>query len=341
MKFLSYSLLIFFMSTATAFASVTINSPQNGETVSSPFTLTAYATACSYQPISSMGYSFDSADTTILNGSTSIDTKVSTSVGTHTLHVKSWGDQGAVCVTDVGVTVTSVTSQAATDTSTLPSNAVSVSSLQTFGNWQAIHDGGTPGWSSGNMSMVGSPVHSGSSREFVTSYSNYGGERYHMSFGDDATSTNFIYDGWIYLTSSATQIANLEMDLNQTMPNGQTVIYGVQCDGYSSTWDYSENLGTPQSPNVHWAHSSAACNPRSWSRYTWHHVQVYYYRNDYGTVTYNAVYLDGVKSTLNATVLSAYALGWGPTLLTNFQVDGLGSGGSSTVYLDDLMVYRW
>jgi hypothetical protein len=32
--------------------------------------------------------------------------------------------------------------------------------------------------------------------------------------------------------------------------------------------------------------------------------------------------------------------GWGPTMLTNFQVDGLGSG-SNTVYLDDLTVYRW
>jgi hypothetical protein len=341
MKFLSYSLLILFISTATAFASVTINSPQNGESVSSPFTLTAYATACSYQPLSAMGYSFDYGDTTILNGSTSIDTKVSASLGTHTLHVKSWGDQGAVCVADVTITVASVTNDPATNTSIVPTNAVSVSSLQTFSNWQAIHDSGTGGWSSGYMSLAGSPVHNGSSRELVSNYSNHGGERYNMAFGDDTTSTNFMYDGWVYLTSSATQIANLEMDLYQTMANGQTVIFGFQCDGYSSTWDYTENLGTPQAPIDHWVHTGAACNPRSWSRYAWHHIQINYSRNNYGIVTYKYVWLDGVQQSIWATAPSAFALGWSPVLLTNFQIDGLGSSGSSTVYLDDLTVYRW
>jgi len=41
-------------------------------------------------------------------------------------------------------------------------------------------------------------------------------------------------------------------------------------------------------------------------------------------------------------VPSAFALGWGPTLLTNFQVDSATSGkSSSTVYLDELTISRW
>jgi hypothetical protein len=40
-------------------------------------------------------------------------------------------------------------------------------------------------------------------------------------------------------------------------------------------------------------------------------------------------------------VFSAYSLGWGKTLLTNFQVDGLGSGGTIYTYLSTLKVYRW
>jgi hypothetical protein len=45
---------------------------------------------------------------------------------------------------------------------------------------------------------------------------------------------------------------------------------------------------------------------------------------------------------INATVPSAFALGWAPTILTNFQVDGeTAAAGSSTVYLDQLTVYRW
>jgi hypothetical protein len=58
-------------------------------------------------------------------------------------------------------------------------------------------------------------------------------------------------------------------------------------------------------------------------------------------VTYQAVWFDGAKQTINATVPSAFALGWGSVLLTNFQIDGLGASGTATVYLDELTVYRW
>jgi hypothetical protein len=61
-----------------------------------------------------------------------------------------------------------------------------------------------------------------------------------------------------------------------------------------------------------------------------------------GNVTYNSVWLDGVEALINETVPSAFTLGWAAgTLLTNFQVDGVGAGGSSTLYLDNLTVYRW
>ena len=342
MKSLPCTILIALVSTVPAFASVTVNSPQVGETVSSPFALNAYATACSNQPARSMGYSLDSSsDTTILRGSTSIDTNVSAKLGTHTLHVKSWGTKGAVCVTDVAITVSNAPNDPATDTSVVPSDAVSVSSIQALSNWRGIHDTGTNGNSSGTMALVGSPSHAGTPRQFVSTFTHGGGLRYWVSFGDDTTATNFFYDGWVYVTNDATSIANVEMDMNQVMANGQTVIFGVQCDGYSSTWDYTENLGTPQTPKGHWAHSKAACNPRSWTRNAWHHVQINYSRSDTGRVTYKSVYFDGVQSQINATAPSAYASGWGPTLLTNFQVDGLGASGSSTVYLDDLTVYRW
>jgi len=42
------------------------------------------------------------------------------------------------------------------------------------------------------------------------------------------------------------------------------------------------------------------------------------------------------------TVPSAFALGWAPTLLTNFQIDGAVAGSdTATAYLDDLTIYRW
>jgi hypothetical protein len=286
-----------------------------------------------------MGYSLDNGDTTMVKN-TSFDEQVSASAGTHTVHVKAWGDSGAVCVTDVAIDVTSVTDNASSDTAVVPSNAVSVSSLQKLGGWGEAHDSGTNGHSTGSMSLVGSPVHSGSSREFVGKYTGAAGERYWISFGDNASSTNFFYDGWIYFTSSASHIANLELDLNQTMPNGDTVFMGIQCDGYTGTWDYTENLGTAAHPKGHWAHSKSACNPRSWSRDTWHHIQASYSRTSTGKITYKTIYLDGVAHTLNATVFGARAAGWGDVLMTQFQIDSVNSS-TITAYLDDLTIYRW
>lgn len=284
-----------------------------------------------------MGYSLDNgADIAIINGA-SVQAQVSSGAGSHTLHVKAWGQQGAVCVTDVGLTV-SATSNAPF----IPSNAASVSGIQTLGDWVAVNDLGTGGgYSTGSMSLVSSPSRSGSARKFSTWFSNSGGERYHATFGDDTLATNFLYDAWVYLDGSAGVIANLEMDMNQTMPNGQTAIFGFQCDGYTSTWDYTVNAGSAWSPSDQWQHSSAYCNPRGWGRNTWHHVQISYSRDDSGNVNYKSVWLDGLQENINVTAFSAFALGWAPILLTNFQVDGLGAGGSPVVYLDDLTIYRW
>jgi hypothetical protein len=322
---------------------ITITSPSNGADVSSGFTLAANAKTCSSQAVTAMGYSLDSSSSTSTFNGTSFSADVSASAGAHTVHVKSWGNKGAGCSAEVAVTV-SGEGGGGGDTpvsNVIPSNAKSVSSIQVIGSWKAVNDTGASGSSSGKMYLVKSPAISGNAREFVTKYSNAGGERYEVSFGDDDTSTNFFYDAYVYVNSSVSDVANIEMDMNQTMPNGQTVTFGFQCDGYSGTWDYTKNAGSPSKPKDTWVHSSQKCNPRSWSKNTWHHVQVYYSRNGSGVVTYHDVWLDNKEQTINATVPSAFALGWGRTLLTNFQVDGLGKSGSSTVYVDKITVSRW
>jgi hypothetical protein len=226
--------------------------------------------------------------------------------------------------------------------STVPATALEVSGIQNLGDWLAASDTSVEsGSASGATGTVGAPSLSGSARKFTTTFANYGDERYDVPFGVDTESNHFFYDGWVYLASPSSDIANLEMDLNQVLANGQTVIFGFQCDGYSGTWDYTENAGTPLVPIDLWMHSTAACNPRNWATDTWHHVQISFARDDAGNVTYEAVWLDGAEQELNVTVPSAFALGWGSTLLTNFQVDGLGANGSSTVYLDELTISRW
>src|SRR5579859_629189 len=302
-------------------ASVIVNSPTNGSVVNSPFSLSAFTSLCGGQQVSATGYSLDSStDTTIVNAP-AITTTVSASAGGHTLHVKAWGQSGAACVTDVAITVNAQ--------SNVPTLASSVSSIQALGGWVGVHDTGTPGSSAGSTSITSSPSLSGAARQFSMNYSYYGGERFNTTFGDDEAASNFIFDTQIYIPSPNSGLENLELDLNQVLSGGQTVLYGMQCDGWSNTWDITVNNGTTYTPIVAWAHTSAPCNVRNWSTNVWHHVQLSYSRNDTGWITYKSVTLDGVTYGINTTVLGAYNLGWSPTLLVNVQMDGSSAGSSS------------
>jgi hypothetical protein len=283
---------------------------------------------------------------------TSVNTQVTAAAGAHSVYVEALGSGGGTCTANVAFTVAAPPASstptppapaptAPAPTSPVPASAISVSDIQGLISWSAAHDTATSGDSDGSTTLVSSPSQSGNAREFATSYTNYSGERYWTSFGSDTASKNFFYDGWVYLDDSVSDIANLELDMNQVVANGDTIIYGFQCDGYSGTWDYTANLGTPQVPNDQWLHSTQACDVHNWSRNTWHHVQVLYSRDNSGNVTYSTVWLDSVEQGINETVNSDFALGWSSVLLTNLQVDGVGLSGSSTVYLDNLTISRW
>jgi hypothetical protein len=223
----------------------------------------------------------------------------------------------------------------------IPSTATSVAEIQSLPNWKMNHDAGTQGASVGAMTLVTDPSLSGEAAKFATSFTNWGGEIYSKSYAKDPNATNFLYDAEVWIEAGSI-VGNLEMDNNQVIANGDTVIYAFQCAGDSGTWDYSSNIGTPTAPIVKWLHSSQPCNPADWTPNVWHHVQISYSRDGVGNVTYNSVWLDGVEAPINETVPSAFSLGWAAgVLMTNFQVDGVGAGGSSTLYLDNLTFYRW
>ena len=132
MKVFFCAILILLLSTASGFATVIVTNPSSGADVASPFNISANASTCSSQPVVSMGYSFDnSTDTSVVNG-TYLNAQASAGNGPHTLHVKAWGNQGAGCVTDVAITV----SGAAT-ASVVPSDAVSISNIESLSNWIA------------------------------------------------------------------------------------------------------------------------------------------------------------------------------------------------------------
>ena len=290
-----------------------------------------------------MGISFDSSPNSMVVNNQSIDTSVSASSGGHTLHVKAWAGGGIVCVKDISIDVASESSStsASSATQSIPSSADSVSNLEVLDSWSGKHDSGGAGSSSGYTATVSSPSQYGSSRQFVTSFKNNGTERYSVAFSDNTSAENFFYDGWVYLTSSASMLANLELDINQTMPNGQTALIGVQCDGWTGNWAYNVNTGSASSPRPHWQSASGtSCNPASWKQYSWHHVQFSVTRNNSGTVYYRSIWLDGKQTTLNKSAFVAADLGWGPVVNTQFQIDGRGDG-HVTAYLDSLKISMW
>ena len=332
MKAIFVSVLAFLAAAGSASA-ITVVTPYSGAEVSSPFTLIASSASCASKPTVSMGYSIDHGKATIV--SRSFTAMVLASEGPHVLHVKCWGvqvhDEQLINITVVPETAFNV-----------PANVTAVTNIQSLPTWQWEHDPGTPGESSGASQVMASPSMTGNARQFSVTFSGSGGEIYHDAFGTDVNATHFIYDAYVMLTQSSS-LANVEMDMNQVMPNGLTVIYGFQCSSYSGTWEYSYNVGTPQNPKVQWFRSNATCPlPSTWETNVWHHVQVAYSRDNNGVVTYEAVALDGEQQDLvNAKGNSSFDLKWKPVLATNFQLDGRGSEGALTAYLDKVTVYRW
>jgi hypothetical protein len=222
----------------------------------------------------------------------------------------------------------------------IPSSAISSGDLAGAGRWEWNHDKGTPGTSTGYSSYpVSNPSVDGKAREFSVSYWHYGGEIYHLTYGNDRYATHFVYDTYILL-ANPDQVQNLELDVNQVMSNGKTVIFGTQCSSISKRWDYAYQ--TYNKP--HWRASNLPCNPRAWAANKWHHVQIGMHRSSTGVVTHDWVTLDGSTQYFeNATASAALSLGWGEgTLILNMQVDGEYSGsGSIKGYLDKVTMYRW
>ena len=128
-------------------------------------------------------------------------------------------------------------------------------------------------------------------------YSARGGELYSLHFGTDTTATHFVYDTYVYVVDPS-QLANLEMDINDVMADGRTVILGTQCSTYSKTWEYTAIVNGRSG----WHSSNLPCNPTAWAAKTWHHIQIASHRDSNGVATYDWVSFDGTYSDFQGAV---------------------------------------
>jgi hypothetical protein len=329
-------------------ADVTVGNPVNGTTITSPIWIRAHNVGCDGLAPTAFGYSVDNSST-FVRGATAYDidaTKVGIASGTHTIHFKSWTSNGScpmvnTTFTVAGSTTSSTTSGTSSATSaaisSIPSYAISSATLDGK-QWAGEKDSGTPGSAHGSSVYPSTISYYDNARKFYMTYSARAGYRWHYSFAKSTTATHFVYDTYVYITDPS-QLANLELDMNQVMSNGKTVIFGMQCSTYSKTWEYTVSSG-----GSHWKSSNVGCNPRTWAAKTWHHVQIASHRDSTGYVTYDWVNLDGAHHVFsNAKGNSARSMGWSRgTLLLNFQLDGYNHGsGSITAYIHKLTVFRW
>ena len=224
--------------------------------------------------------------------------------------------------------------------SRIPEYAIPSLGLETSVAWKGVHDEQTKGSSTGqtNYPVFPDGRNGVPGRQFVTWYGDKGGQRYHLTFGRDPNATHFVYAANVYLVDPS-EVQNVEMDMNQVMSDGRTVIFGTQCAAHSKTWEYTyvDRSGT------HWRPSNIHCNPHDWGTKKWHRIQIGTHRDEGGNVTYDWVNFDGVYTDFQgATTFSAEALRWTPgELLLNFQIDGARKRGVMDAYLNNLAVYRW
>ena len=335
---LAASLLSLAISAATASADVTVSSPASNSAVSSPTAYSATSTTNCSLGVASMGVYVDNHLTFVSQGST-LNTSITLPTGTHNTVVQEWDYCGGSTYTPVN-NLTVGAPAATNNPPGIPANAISSGDMDASNSWVWAHDNGTPGTSIGYSSYPVSGVSTdNAARSMSVSYAHHGGEIYHVDFGNDTNASNFIYDTNIYITDPS-QIANIEMDINQVISNGSTVILGTQCSIYSGTWEFVTAKGlTP-----HWNPSNLPCNPQAWSANTWHHVQIASHRTSGGNVSYDWVNLDGQVSYFSgAGGNAAMPLGWAlGALVLNFQLDGASQySGSMHVFTDQLNIYRW
>jgi hypothetical protein len=133
------SISVISVQVATA-ADVTVSSPAPSATVESGFTLQAQSTTCDNIKTGSMAYSIDQGSTVSVVNAQSLNTTVSASEGSHTLHVKSWATNGAGCSTSFAITVKASSASSSNWPVAIPGDAVSYADIERESGWSSDAD---------------------------------------------------------------------------------------------------------------------------------------------------------------------------------------------------------
>ena len=305
-----------------AFAGVTVSSPANGATVTSP--VRVVASASSAYPITAVRVYVDGVSV-LLTGNP-IDDYIWMSVGTHLLVVQAWDSTGAIFKAPLKLYVQSAPVQP-------------VGKIEDMKGWQwctATLNGQPCASGLGNaISWMApyqtSPSLDGSSAEFfIGGSTGYSNALWWNSLGGGANVTHFQYDFWVFLTQPALP-ESLEFDLNQSF-GGMRWVFGTQCNFKDShkwdVWDGGKKVWVPTSLNC------VPFSANSWNHFVWNFervgTKVHYISLVINGVTYGMDIYHDAESNYNADDINVA-----------FQMDGNFEQDPYHVWLDKVTLRAW
>ncbi|HLJ86218.1 MAG TPA: Ig-like domain-containing protein [Candidatus Angelobacter sp.] len=301
--------------------SVTVSSPANGSTVSSPIPVIASANAP--HAIKTMQVFLDNKSVFTVNAA-SLNTSIAASTGAHTLMVQAADSTGATYRQSLVVTVSGT-----------PSNASTKTQIQTMPSWGSCTvcagiGGNGPVAIYSMAQNQSSPSLSGKSAKFsISGPTPYADAIWYKDLGVANSAKNLKYDLDFYLTTP--QFAqSLEFDSNQNTGVRQ-FIYGTQCNvKHGGVWDvWDTAVGT-------WRHTTVPCAAPT--AYKWHHLTWEFTRTD-SQITFIALTYDGVKHYINQTYSSRASKS--QKINVAFQMDGDSAQHPYSVWLDNVTLSYW
>lgn len=317
---------------------VSVSSPANNSTVTSPVDFVATATTTCPKGVGSMGIYTAPYQLAYAVGGASLNHNLSLSPGTYETVVEEWDNCGGAATTPVKITVTG------------GSGGGSFSALQHSGGW-ADYGQRAPTFIDCSPSPcdnidfsftqnVKNPSLSGEAMQtYLGGSQGYGDALFnnHLIGVDSSqgmpdnnhtlvpTLHNFTYDVYFY-TSSLSSSQALEFDINQFF-NNQGWIWGHQCTlAGANEWDIWDNV------NSHWVSTGIPCDPIDNS---WNHLTIQVQRTSSNQLLYQTITLNGKAYNVNQYYSPGSAVGWyGITI--NYQQDGDYDQAPYDVYLDNL-----
>lgn len=339
---LCITLLILFVllgSAQSVFAStsVSVSSPTNGSSVSSPVTFKA--SGSSTNGIAGWVIYVDNSNAyQVDNNSNSLTASVSLGTGTHSVYIRAWDKvSGYGTSSTFSINVGSSTSASpGAGLPTPPSTATVFNHIEDMSGYKTCSANCAGGQSTTNFwtaAFQSSPSMDGSSREFFNGGNAWANVLWYKPLGTGWNwATHYLWD--FYVRFDSTTIAALhtaEYDLYKSI-NGVELMVGSQCNFGNGNWDIWNQASN------HWISTSIPC--KRFSSGTWHHIQWYITRPSSTQYRYVTLAVDGTPYSVNQTYSGNFQ-GWSDVLGVQWQLDLGGNGTDAREWIDKVKLSIW